>query len=163
MLETKLHELSRGDRGCGQLNATLLAVQHLLCPSLHGDDPGESGNVELEVGITGDGHELDIGRPPQNDVVRAEEVDYFERKHFGAVVARVSEGDRQGNSAKGDRLLTWDHAIEWLWAALELVLGESQSLKGVEVHEVEATTHIHEYFGQLGHSDQRVNDKGKPP
>jgi hypothetical protein len=49
-----------------------------------------------------------------------------------------------------------------VWAALELVLGESQSLKGIEAHEVEATAPIHECFGEPGHPVQRVDDKGKP-
>jgi hypothetical protein len=46
---------------------------------------------------------------------------------------------------------------------MELTLGESQSLKGVEVHEVEATTPIHECFGEPGRPDQWVDDKEKPP
>jgi hypothetical protein len=40
-------------------------------------------------------------------------------------------------------LLARDHSIKRVWASLELVLGEPQSLKGVEVHEVEAATPIH--------------------
>jgi hypothetical protein len=42
-------------------------------------------------------------------------------------------------------------------------MGESRSLKGVEVPEVEATAPIHECFGELGHPDEWVNNKGKPP
>jgi hypothetical protein len=37
-----------------------------------------------------------------------------------------------------DGLLTWDHFVKWVWATLELVLGKPQSIKGIEVHEVEA-------------------------
>jgi hypothetical protein len=86
-------------------------------------------------------------------VVRVGEVDYFKREHFGSIVARVSDSDRQGNLPKGDGLLTLDHSTERVWAALELVLGESQSLKGVQVHEVEAVATILECFGESGHPD----------
>jgi hypothetical protein len=50
-----------------------------------------------------------------------------------------------------------------VWTTLELVLGESQSLKGVEVHEVEVIAPIQECFGEPGHPDQQVDYKGKPP
>jgi hypothetical protein len=111
-----------------------------LCPGLHGDDPAGSSNLEFEVPITGDGHELEIARPPQDDMVRVREIDYFKHEHFSVVVACVSEDDRQGNPPKGDGLPTEDISIEWVWAILEMVLGESQSLNGVEVHEVEAAS-----------------------
>jgi hypothetical protein len=45
---------------------------------------------------------------------------------------------------------------------LKLVLGEPQSLKGVEVHEVEVVAPIHKCLGKSSHPDQRVDDKGKP-
>jgi hypothetical protein len=47
-------------------------------------------------------------------------------------------------------------------AALELIPGESQSVKGVGVHEVEAIAPIHEDFGEPGHPNQWVNYEGKP-
>jgi hypothetical protein len=46
--------------GGGQLNAVLLVVQRSLSLGVHGDNPGWPGYLELEVGIVGDGHELDI-------------------------------------------------------------------------------------------------------
>jgi hypothetical protein len=61
---------------------------------LHGDDTDRSRYLELEVGVAGDGHEHDITRLPQDNVVRPGEVDYQKHERLDAVVARVSEGDR---------------------------------------------------------------------
>jgi hypothetical protein len=80
-------------------------------------------------------------------MVRPGEVNQFKCEHLGVVIARVPEGDRHSNPPEGDRLLTWDHSIEWMWAALELVLAKPQPLKSVVVHEVEAAAPIHEGFG----------------
>jgi hypothetical protein len=44
--------------------------------------------------------------------------------------------------------------------AFYLVLGETQFLKGVKVHEVKVTAPIHEGLSELGSPDQRVNDEG---
>jgi hypothetical protein len=85
-------------------------------------------------------------------VVRSEEVDYLKHEHLDAVVARVSEGDRQSDPPVRNRLFAQDHSVEWVWAALGLVMVKPQSLKGVEVHEVEATA-----------LDQRIDNEGKPP
>jgi hypothetical protein len=95
-------------------------------------------------------------------VIRPREVDHLKREIFGVVVARVSEGDRQGDPPEGDGLLAQDHSIEWVWTDLELIPGKSQSIKGVEVHEVEAAAPIHEGFGEPGRPDQRINYEGKP-
>jgi hypothetical protein len=113
--------------------------------------------------MAGDGHELDVTRPPQDDVVRLGEVDYLECEHLGAVVARVSEGGRHGDPPKRDILFARNHSIDRVWAALELVTGKPQPLKGVEVHEVEAAASIHEGLSEPGRPDQRVNNEGKPP
>jgi hypothetical protein len=78
------------------------------------------------------------------------------------VVAHVSEGDQQGDLPKRDRLFPQDHSIERVWAALELVTGKPQPLKGVEVYEVEAATPIHEGLSEPRHPDQWVNIDGKP-
>jgi hypothetical protein len=50
-----------------------------------------------------------------------------------------------------------------VWAALELVLGKPQSLKGIKVHEFGAAAAVHEGLGELDCPDQWVNDEGKPP
>jgi hypothetical protein len=96
-------------------------------------------------------------------MVRVEEVNYLECKRLGAVVACGPEGDRQGDSSKGDGLHAQDHSVKWVWAALEVVLGESQSHQCVEVHEVEAIAPIHKGLSEPGCPDQRVEDEGKPP
>jgi hypothetical protein len=95
-------------------------------------------------------------------MVRAEEVNYLERKHFGVVVACIPKGDRQGDPSKGDGLLTQDHSVKPVWADLNLVLGKPQSLKGIEVHDIEVAARIHEGLGELGCPNQRVGDEGKP-
>jgi hypothetical protein len=69
------------------------------------------------------------------------------------VVAHVSKGDRQGDSLKRDGLFAQDHSVEWVWAALELVMDKPHPLKGLEVHEVEATASIHEGLSEPGHPD----------
>jgi hypothetical protein len=96
-------------------------------------------------------------------MVRVRVVDYFERERLGAVVACIPEGDWQGDPSEGHALLARDHSVKWVWAALELVLGQPQSLKGVEVLEVEATAAIHEGLSEPSCTDQWVNDEGKPP
>jgi hypothetical protein len=93
---------------------------------------------EFEVSVAGNGRELDITWPSQDDVVRPREVNYLKCECLSAVVTRFSEGDRQGDLPKGDMLLTRDYSVEWVWAALELVPSEPQRLKSVKVHEVEA-------------------------
>jgi hypothetical protein len=121
----------RSDRWGGQLDAVLLAAQHLLRLGLHGDDPGGFRYLEFEVSVVGDGHELDITRPPQYDVVRPGEVDYLECEHLGAIVARISEGDRQGDLPMRDGLFARDHSVERVWPALELFTGKPQPLNGI--------------------------------
>jgi hypothetical protein len=102
--EVELPLFGRGDRNGGQLDAVLLTVQHPLHLGLHGDDLGGCRNLDLEVEIAGDGHELDITRPPQDDVVRPGEVYYLKCEHLVAIVGHVSEGDRQGDSPERDGL-----------------------------------------------------------
>jgi hypothetical protein len=75
-----------------------------MCLGLHSVDPGGPRYLELEVGLARDGHELDIIWLTQDDVVRPGEFDYLKREHFCAVVARVSEGDRQGDPPERDGL-----------------------------------------------------------
>jgi hypothetical protein len=96
-------------------------------------------------------------------MVRPGEVDYLKCEYLSAVVARVSECDRQGDLPKTVGLLARDHSVEWVWATLELVTGEPQPLKGVEVHEVEAAASFHEGLSEPGRPDQWVDNEGKPP
>jgi hypothetical protein len=71
-------------------------------------------------------------------MVRSGEVNYFKCEGLGAVVTGLFEGDRQDDPSEGDELLAQNHSVEWVWATLELVLGEPQSLEGVEAYKVEA-------------------------
>jgi hypothetical protein len=87
----------------------------------------------------------------------------YERDHVSAVVACIPEGDQQGDPSEGDRLLAQDHSVKLVWAVLKLILGEPQSLKGVEVHEVEVVAPVHEGLSELGCPNQRVDNEGKPP
>jgi hypothetical protein len=103
--------------------------------------------LELEVSVDGDGHELDITQMPHDDVVRPREIDHLECKRLGAVISHVSKADWQSDPPEGNILLSWDHSVERAWAALEFVVSEPQPTKGVEVHEVVATTPIHEGLG----------------
>jgi hypothetical protein len=57
-------------------------------------------------------------------VVRPREVDHLKGECFGAVVARVFEGDRQSNLPEGDELLARDNSVERVWTTFELVLGK---------------------------------------
>jgi hypothetical protein len=116
--------LGRGDYDDSQLNVVLLTIQHSLGLGLHGDNVSGPEYLELEVGIAGDDHELHITWPPQDDVVGPGEVDHLKSEHFDAVVAGISECDRQSDPPEGDGLLVWNHSIEWVWDTLELVLGK---------------------------------------
>jgi hypothetical protein len=51
-------------------------------------------------------------------VVRPGEVYYLKCEHLVAIVGRVSEGDRQGDSPERDGLFPQDHSIERVWDAL---------------------------------------------
>jgi hypothetical protein len=128
----------------------LLTVQRSLCLGFHSDDPSGPEYLKFEVGVTEDGLELDITRLPQDGMVRPGEVDYLRHEHLGVVVAHIPKGDRQGDPSEGDILLARNHSVKWVCASLELVLGEHQPLKGVEVHEVEAVAPIHEGLSESG-------------
>jgi hypothetical protein len=74
--KAQLFQLGSSDRDSSQLNVVLLAVQRSLGLGLHGDDAGRPRYLVLEVGIAGNGHELDVTRPPHDDVVWSGEVDH---------------------------------------------------------------------------------------
>jgi hypothetical protein len=109
--------------------------------------------LELEAGVVGDGHVLDITWSPQDDVVPPREIDHLKCQCLGAVVAHVSEGDWQSDPPEWDGLLAQDNSVEWVWAALELIPSEPQPFDGVEVYEVEDTAPVHEGLGESGHLD----------
>jgi hypothetical protein len=56
------------------------------------------------VGAVGNGHELDVTWPPQDDVIGPGEVNHLKGKHLGVVVTCVFEGDMQSNLPVGDEL-----------------------------------------------------------
>jgi hypothetical protein len=141
----------------------LLAVQCSLRLGLHNDGSSWSRYLKFEVGIAGDGHELDITWLPQDDVVRLREVNYLKHERLSVVVAHVSEGDWQGDPPDRDILFARGHSLERVRASLELVTGKLRPLKGVEVHEIGTTAPIHEGLSEPGHPDQRINNEGKPP
>jgi hypothetical protein len=89
-------------------------VQRSLSVGLHGDDPSGPRYLELEVGVAGDGHELDVTWSSQDDVVRLREIDHFERKRLSAVVAGISKGDWWSDPPEGDGLLVRDHSVKWM-------------------------------------------------
>jgi hypothetical protein len=62
-------------------------------------------------------------------VVGPSEVDHLKGESFGAVVACVSECDRQSNLPEGDELLARDHFVEWAWAVLDLSWVSTSPLK----------------------------------
>jgi hypothetical protein len=90
-------------------------------------------------------------------------VDHLEHEHLCAFVACISESDWQGDLPEVDGLLGRDHSIEWVWTTLELIRAKSQSVKGVEVHEVEATIPIHKCFGEPSLLDQWITTRGNLP
>jgi hypothetical protein len=98
---------------------------------LHSDNVGWPRYLELEVGISGDGHEIYVTWLPQDDMIGPREVDHLIGEHLGAVVACVTEGLRQSILPEGDELLARDHSIEWVWALFELELSQPQPFKGV--------------------------------
>jgi hypothetical protein len=57
------------------------------------------------VGVARDGHELDITRPPYDDVVRIGEVNHLKCERLSAVVARISIGDWQNDPPEGTNCL----------------------------------------------------------
>jgi hypothetical protein len=121
-VEAQLLQLSASDHNRGQLDVVLLTVQHLLDLGIYDDDFGRPWYLELEVGVAGDGHKLDITWPPKDDGVGFGEVDHLEGESLGAVVAHVSKSDGQIDLPEWDGLLACDHFVEWV----QMILSRSR-------------------------------------
>jgi hypothetical protein len=96
-------------------------------------------------------------------VVRPGEIDHLKCKSLYVKIAHVSEGDRQSDLPEGNGLLSRDHFIEQVWAALELVEVSPSSSKVSRYMKLRPLPPIHEGLGEPGCPDQWVDYEGKPP
>ena len=82
-------------------DAVLLIVVGLLKAALNGDDPIWARNLELEVGVIGDGHELGEVRSTEEGVVDTREVDDLEGEWLLVEVVRLAKGDVELDVPRG--------------------------------------------------------------
>jgi hypothetical protein len=119
LVEALLLQLRDSNHSSGQLDVVLLSIQCLLGLAFHCDDAGRSRYLEIEVGVVGDGHELDVTWPSQDDMVWPGEVDHLEGERLNTIVARISESDMQIYLPEWGGLLAQDHSVERVRASLE--------------------------------------------
>ena len=61
----------------------------------HSDDPTWSRDLELEVGVVWDGHELGIAWPAQYHMICIREVCYLEGEYLCAEISMTPKRDRR--------------------------------------------------------------------
>jgi hypothetical protein len=55
--------------------------------------------------------------------------------------------------------LTGGDAVEWCSASSDLGLADPHELQGLDIDDIEASASIHEYFGEYGVADDKVDDE----
>jgi hypothetical protein len=98
------------DEGLGVLHA--LAFVHVSVCGADGDDPVGARHLELEVGVVGDSHELDVAWSPQHCVVGSSEPDHLEREGFLSEVGGSPEADGQIELPKGMDVFPGDDPVK---------------------------------------------------
>jgi hypothetical protein len=76
------------------------------------DDTVGAWHFELEVGVVGNCHELDIAGAPKNGVVCPMEPNHLESESFLPEVGRSAETDRQVDPPDGLCSLPWHDSVE---------------------------------------------------
>jgi hypothetical protein len=141
-----------GDEGLGLGEG--LSVLHTLhvafvrvsvCGS-DGDDPVGARHLELEVGVgvVGDGHELGVARSPQHCMVGSSEPDHLEREGFLSEVGGSPEADGQIELSKGLDALPGDDPVKVRRTGPDRGQIDLQEPEGLGVDDVEAAASVHE-------------------
>ena len=91
------------------------------------------------------------------------EPNYLKGEGLSPVIELVPKGDGQIDLSQWHGLFPEHNAVKRCsgWAEVRLV--DAHLVECLGVHDVEATTSIHQYFGELLWTDDRVDDKRIPP
>ena len=131
------------------IHATLINLMSLLVVSGYGNHTIWTRNLELVVDVACSCVELVVGGPAEDDVVGALEGHDLKRDHLFAKIIDVAEGHGKSDAAKGIRLFTRNHTMEFSGAVLKLLLGKVHPLQSLQVHDVQAGSTIHETLGEV--------------
>ena len=91
------------------------------------------------------------------------EPNHFKGEGLHPIVGQTPEGDGQIKLAKWQDLLSRHDAMERRssWSNARSV--DAQSVERLDVHDVEATASIHQYLGEVFHTDDRVDHEWISP
>jgi hypothetical protein len=102
----------RLDEGLGVLHALHVTFERVFVRGADGDDPVGARNLELEVGVVGDDHELRVAWPSQYHVVGSSEPDHLERQGLPSEVGGCFEADGKVELSEGLDTLPGDDPVE---------------------------------------------------
>src|SRR6185312_10270031 len=111
-----------------------------------GDDTPRARQLQLEIGVVGDGHELGVAGTTKDGVIGSPKPHHLEGEYLLAEVGCRAEADRQIDLAEGLDSLPRRNTMEWRLAGAKLVQSNPHELQGVGVHDVEAAVSIHEHL-----------------
>jgi hypothetical protein len=133
-------------------------VRVSVCGS-DGDDPVGARNLELEVGVVGDGHELGVAWSPQYGVVGSSEPDHLEHEGFLSEVGGSPEPDGQIELSKGLDALPGDDPMKGRRTGPDRGQIDLQEPEGLGLDDVEAAASVHEDLGEPDVADDGVDNK----
>jgi hypothetical protein len=148
-----------GNEGLSVLHALHVAFVRVSVRGSDSDDPVGARHLELEVGVVGDGHELDVARSPQHCVVGSSEPDHLKCEGFSAEIGRSSEADGQIELSKGLDVLPGDDPVKGRRTGPDRGQIDLQASEGLGVDDVEAAASVHEDLGEPGVADDGVDDE----
>ena len=151
--------LQVGDEGLDVLHALHVTFVRVSVRGADGDDPVGTRHLELEVGVVGDGHELNVAWSPQHCVVGSSEPDHLEREGFLSEVGGSSEVDGQVKLSKGQDALPEDDPVKGRRTSPDHGQIDSQEPEGLGVDDVEAAASVHEDLGEPGVADDRIDNE----
>jgi hypothetical protein len=112
-------------------DTVLLAVVGLSKAALNGD-------LELQVCVVGDSHELGEARPTEECVVDVGEVDHLEGERFLVKVVRLAEGDIEPDAPEGHGFLPRNDPVERCLAGVQAAPRDAHLVEGDDIEYVEA-------------------------
>src|SRR3954470_18476350 len=69
--------------------------------------------------------------------------------HFLMVIVDITEGYRKLDAPQRVSLLSRNHTVKFNGAMLEVLMGQVHLLQGLQVHDVQASSAIHESLGEV--------------
>ena len=138
------------------LDLTLIGV---LEGGVDGDDPAWTQHLQFQIGVVGDSHELRVAWTSQDGVVGSVEPDHLEGKGLCPVIGRIPKGDGQIDLPKWHGLFSWHDAVERCLGQPDACSVDTHGVKSFSIHDVEAATSIHQYFGESLWADDWADHK----